>query len=72
MPYASVEAYRELRAKACDSHFLQAHRTKRRRTGAGKLLTPSRADSPNPRSDGHPSKGWLSWMRQNNAHRNIL
>ncbi|CAL5221719.1 g3963 [Coccomyxa viridis] len=35
MPYASVEAFKELRAKACDSHFLQAHRTKRRRTGAG-------------------------------------
>lgn len=40
MPYASVEAFQELRAKAGDSHFLQTHRTKRRRTGAGTPLGP--------------------------------
>ena len=42
MPYASLEAFRELRAKACDSHFLHAHRTKRRRTGAGTSPGPLR------------------------------
>ncbi len=59
MPYASVEAFKELRAKACDSHFLQAHRTKRRRTGAGTPPKPFCADFSSSRTAGHPTKGLL-------------
>ena len=72
MPYASVEAFKELRAKACDSHFLQAHRTKRRRTGAGTPPKPSCAHSSNSRKAGHPSGGCLSWVLQRPVHRKML
>ena len=39
LPYATAEAYKELRSKAGDAHFLQSKRTKRRRIGGNATFT---------------------------------
>ena len=72
MPYASVEAFRELRDKACDSHFLQAHRTKRRRTGTGTSPTPPCADSSYPPSGRVSLQGLPELGAARPAHRKIF
>ena len=45
LPYATAEAYKELRSKAGDALFLQSKRTKRRRIGGNPCFRPVMPDS---------------------------